>query len=228
MDHQKKMQSKRGKGFSQSVLLPACLWLAANASGQTTLTLFNNLGPNGEFHLISSSSVYDYTDPFSGYLYLARAMSFSVPNGTNVTFGCLEAGLRTISGSGISLTLAADNGGSPGAPLETMHGTVGNRALYTFNSTQSPTLLGGNSYWVVATADTETRLCWYVDSGNSAGPTQFSADGSSWSSDGLANALRITGDVVPVPEPGSGILIGVGLLACFFIWRRKGWHGSQS
>jgi len=134
----------------------------------------------------------------------------------------------------LSAFLLSDNSGMPGSQLVTLDQTtpVAN-GLETFTcSSNCPTLAAGSVYWLeLQETDPDTSIGWYLSSiDQSTGSdyalrfTYYGVNSPTYWPSGPRNVFEIDGtpDPDPVDEPGSAmmLLIGLGALASFTIWRR--------
>ncbi len=108
------------------------------------------------------------------------------------------------SSTGVSLTVYANNGGAPGAVLDTLSATVGAfgfglvNANVTFSSTECPLLTSGQSYWVIASglpSGPADELGWNVSSVLAAPGNRYATDNGEVINvgGGAEGALTLTG-----------------------------------
>jgi len=108
------------------------------------------------------------------------------------------------SGTGVSLTVYANNGGAPGAVLDTLSATVGAfgfglvNANVTFSSTECPLLTSGQSYWVIASglpSGPADELGWNVSNVLAAPGNRYATDNGEVINvgGGAEGALTLTG-----------------------------------
>ena len=203
--------------FLSALVAGGALLLSALPAGAQVLAYGNFTGGSG----------YDYN---SGQIisgpdatpYVTRGYRFtSAANGRRES---LEAGLMYQGpGSGpnaVTMTLYADNAGTLGPVLEswtlTDLPTFGYPApARTFSSVLHPTLVAGESYFLVGSATGDTSACW----GRiwNMGESVFSVDGAAYqyASNQWMGAYRV--ELSSVPEPATSALLlglaGIGIIA---------------
>lgn len=125
-------------------------------------------------------------------------------------------------------TGGADPGGSVLASFTTP-GSLSGIQTYTFLPTGSYTLLAGQKYWLYAYGSAGT-VQWKASSpsltpsGSLAtyGAYRGSSDGGlSWNASSTLNTFQLNGTLVPVPEPASLVLMGLGSVAAWGASRRR-------
>jgi hypothetical protein len=111
----------------------------------------------------------------------------------------------------------SDIDGQPGVILESIHltdlpfhiDTLLTGELVTATSILRPRLQKGSRYWVVASADADSHLVWWI---SSTGFTSIAvrADGGAWITDENATGVAFRA----VPEPNTLLLFVMGGLGC--------------
>jgi hypothetical protein len=122
----------------------------------------------------------------------------------------------------LDVWLMSDNGGEPGAVIETFHfsnvmGPAGAaNPLLSADSVSHPILTAGFQYWLVGDTAVATIAQWNVNSIADSGPHALRTFGGPWTITGdQRGAFRISGTAVP--ETGTLTLFTVamgGLLLC--------------
>ena len=136
------------------------------------------------------------------------------------------------SGSGLTLSLYADNGSSmPGSLLETLTGNASPTAGGLVTYTSSGTALAANTtYWWVASLTPPGTGVFATDTtGDSAGTspegwtfdTTYQGDGTGyWNNIGSTAQFSVDASIGAVPEPSTLALAGMGGLGLAMMFRR--------
>jgi hypothetical protein len=121
----------------------------------------------------------------------------------------------------MTLTLAADADGAPGAAIETFGITEFNATeptIYTVTSVHHPRLDRDTQYWIVASTPSPTQIAWYntVDSwSSSTSLLAYRAQGQAWSvvSDPYPPGFIVCGEPLRVSSVAFTLRMvpGVGL-----------------
>lgn len=131
----------------------------------------------------------------------------------------------------VSLYLESDNGGMPGNILATLtqQGDIqsiwdGGGSLIEFDCSGCGTVNAGTQYWLVAVeGDPNSAQAWMWAYQDRTGLGAFNDLGSAtgpWTlyEDDILSGFRVDG---AVPEPGSLVMLGSGILAAVAAIRRK-------
>jgi len=211
--------------LSRKITLIAMLALLCCAVGASaTDVLYSSLGPNGEYDTGSG-----YFVDGSNYNNQVIALPFNPSKSENVADAVLALGNFAGSNSPVSVFLEGDNGGVPGGILATFtqEGTIqpfsSGGSLITFDKcTGTCGVSNGTTYWIVAQeTDPGTEQAWFFAYQDQSGPLAFNDIGSNqgpWNQfTGTIDGLRVDG----VPEPGTLVMLGSGVLAAAAGLRRK-------
>jgi hypothetical protein len=204
-----------------SVVAALTLLLCASASADT---LYTTLGPNGEYDTGSGWFV-----DGANYFNQVIAMPFT-PNATaNMADAVLALGNYAGGNNPVSLYLESDNGGMPGNVLATLtqQGTIppfsSGGGLVQFNCNGCGTVNSGTQYWLVAVeTDPNTEQAWMWAYQDQTGTFAFDQNGSNqgpWNLyDAQLGGFRVDS---AVPEPGTLVMLGSGIVAAAAGLRRK-------
>ncbi len=196
--------------------------------------VYSNFGDNFGY---SSGTGLIFTN--DGQTYASLAVGF-VPV-SSYSFDSIELVISDLIpnyGADVTVSLFADNGGAPGAALEsfTVNGPLASfgsvAPVLTINSLLHPVLQAGSQYWVGLNGPAGGLAVWNQ---NSIGAPGFSAsDGAgSWTpSTDYQGVLEVDGTLVPIlalssgsqgviPEPPSTGLALCGLLAAGFAYKKQ-------
>ena len=210
--------------FTLLTVLAALTLLCATA-GATDI-LYTTLGPNGEYDTASG-----YFVDGSNYFNQVLALPFT-PNATeNMVDAVLPLGNYAGNNNPINLYLAADDGlNEPGTILATLtqQGTIqpfsGGGSLITFTCNGCGTVNAGTQYWIIGQeTDPGTEQAWmfaYQDQSGHLAFNQLGSQNGPWNQfDGTISGMRIDGE--QVPEPGTLVMLGSGIVAAAAGVRRK-------
>jgi len=183
-------------------------------------TIYSNFGAGLAYDTATANPV--GLDFFTGDVD-AQAASFA--SGVNAVLTSITIALSDFggtNGSPLTVTLRSDIGGLPDGVLETFVipaltlGSFGNaNAPLMLISAANPSLLLGQRYWVAVAAAASDPVAWNLYSIGAADGTATSVDGgATWNNLGVTpGAYEVAGTVSTVPEPGSLLLIGTGIVA---------------
>jgi hypothetical protein len=116
-------------------------------------------------------------------------------------------------------TISADARGVPGATLESFGFALMSSTPEIFDtlSLAHPVLLAGQTYWFTAsTMDLVNQAAAVgINSTGVVGPQGLRIGSGPWmpTTSSAYAVFRVTGDAASVPEPGSAVFIGAGLIA---------------
>jgi hypothetical protein len=152
-----------------------------------------------------------------------------VAGGGGGTVSQIDIAIGVVVGSGAgTVSLYTVSGGLPGGLLGswnyTAHQSFGNCCAFeTINIAGGPSLTDGTSYFLVVTANGSTWNAWNQNSVGATGEDLFSQDGTHWTDNGIQTlgTFRILSGQGGVPEPGTFVMLGSGVVALGGIFRRK-------
>jgi hypothetical protein len=177
--------------------------------------IYSNLGPNDTFFV--QPGTYPVWNLSSGG-FIHRAASFTVPGSQNVKFGSADLGLYLQSGSNSARVELASNGSGnfPGTVLESISVPLpapsANPTIVTATSQTNPTLIAGNTYWIVASMLFPPSMAtWGPNNTGALGgnATRTNFMNGQWFDQGPSGvpSLRINSYV---PEPCTLLLLLIG------------------
>jgi hypothetical protein len=220
---------KSGGALSQKAtfltLALATLLLCVANAGATT-SLYSNLGPSGQY----DSAKYWYVDG-ANYTDQVIAEQFTPSASMNIADAVLALGNSAGGNNPLNVYLESDSGGLPGTVMDTMvqQGTIpplsSGGGLVQFNCTSCPVLNAGTQYWIVGyEPDPNTSQAWMWSYQDQPGNLAYNRDGqyqNDWNAIyTTAPGLQVDGGA-PVPEPGTLVMLGSGILASAVGLRRK-------
>ena len=202
-------------------LFVCILAVALSSMSASASLIYSTFGPGDSYSNDGSASI-GGTKAFPGG-FQSVANGFTV-SGSDFQLGKIE--VATVLGSGansLDVSLAADNGGTPGAVLESfslsglMTGFPG--GILSLSSTTHPLLLQGSSYWVVVEAGAADTAAGWLDALPHVDGKHAWNNGSGWQTAAIdigQQAFRVSA----IPEPATMSLLVLGGLATL-IRRRK-------
>lgn len=207
-------------------LLATALFLSLISSPCQADVIFSNLGPGDTFsaggRILQGESVGTIGN-------VDQASSFTV-GGTSYLLDSLELGVNLTAAGPLDVILAADNGGEPGAELETISLNLGTGEQLAFAAAAGTTTLDANTtYWVIADAQGSLDGGWRFNTTGDVGLTagRSASVGSTnygdWNlrPDDDRYALRVQGAPVEIPEPTTAALLGLAGLGAVALQLRK-------
>jgi PEP-CTERM motif len=214
----------------RNTLMPALLLTVAIgcAARLDAAVIYSNLGPNDSFS--TSPGTYPIWNLTSGG-FIERAAAFTVPGSQNVQFGSADLGFHLQTGtSSANVKLAADASGNvPGTIIESINISLpppsANPTIVTATSNTNPTLIAGNTYWIIASVNFPgTMATWGPNTTNTPGgnATRTNFQNGQWFAQPSfgQGAMRISS--LEVPEPATCALVAFGLAAA--VGTRRYWR----
>lgn len=197
----------------------ATLGLMASALPCRADVVFSNLGVGDSFsgggRILQGESVGSIGN-------VDQASSFTV-GADSYYLTSLELGLGVSSAGPLDVILAADAGGAPGAALETISLNLNADGLALASASGNTVLDANTTYWVIADARGNFDGSWRFNdtgdvgltAGRSASVGSFAYGPWNLRPDDERYALRVQGDLIPIPEPATIALMvcGAGMVA---------------
>lgn len=182
--------------------------------------LISNFGPGLAYNTSGGNAV---GNAFDNNTY-AEGDTFT-PTFT-ATFSSLDIalGCAFVCPDPFNVSLTSDNGGQPGAVIETFSvagsslGPSGsNNAPLVLNSALNPVLTAGLPYWITVTSDLSDSISWNWNSTGDTSAEAISTDGgATWFSPSgqTPGALEVDGSPIisSTPEPSSAACLMLALL----------------
>jgi hypothetical protein len=125
----------------------------------------------------------------------------------------------------VTISLSADNGGQPGGLLASQEfdnamGILGGEAddppdgsgILSWLPSQTLNLLAGATYWITFDGPAPGDVTWNYNNTLQSGYSEFTSN--AWqTTNGTLGAIQILGEAdAPVPESGTALLLGLGLI----------------
>jgi hypothetical protein len=207
-------------------MIVGLMTLVVCATAGATDVLYSTLGPNGEYDTGNG-----YFVDGSNYFNQVLALPFTPNKSENVADAVLAMGNYAGNNSAVNVFLESDNGGQPGSILASFsqQGTIppfsSGGGLVTYgNCTGACGVNTSTQYWIVAQeTDPATEQVWmwaYQDQTGTGAFNQLGSATGPWNVfDSTIDGFRVDGS--SVPEPGTLVMLGSGVLAVAAGIRRK-------
>jgi hypothetical protein len=209
--------------FTPMVLLGAVF---ARTGPLDAAVIYSNLGPNDSFS--TSPGTYPVWNLTSGG-FIERAAAFTVPGSQNVQFGSADLGFHLQTGTNsAAVKLAANASGNvPGTIIESINISLpppsANPTIVTAVSNTNPTLVAGNTYWIIASVNFPgTMATWGPNTTNTGGgnATRTNFQNGQWFAQPPFGQGSMRIKSLEIPEPGTCALIAI-VLSCVAGMRRR-------
>jgi len=207
--------------ISRLAKLPLLFALAAPGSAWASQVLFSNFGPGQSYDQSLALSV---GNDFAGDN-LAQAGAFTPSSSAQI--GAILIALSEGLGQSdpVTVAVAQDNNGLPGATLESFSigggslAAMGGGGIVTLSSLLNPMLVAGTQYWVTVSTTLNNSIGWHHNDGSNDSASNLEA----YSLDGGINYFAPAGNArgafeidallaQAAPEPGMLALLAGGAL----------------
>ena len=204
------------------VMLGAAALLIGFAGPSEAAVIFDNEnGSTGGGYIVGQ-----YPGSSNDY---AIGFSFTAPAGSNpkLAGGSYVASFSTGPANDVTLSLYGSVGGLPGTLVEAwdINNVLGqNSAPIPFASVSHPTLVGGETYWLVASmVDPTSTSVWWTPSGPGNGAVEaVSINGGAFYLSTLPSDYSLGAfEISSVPEPSTWAMMLLGLLGLGFAGIRR-------
>ncbi|SRR5579872_20082 len=190
-------------------------------------TFFSDFGPGNSYNCCVGGTI---SGPTSAPGWVIQANQFTAGFSGSVSQIDIAIGYVTGALNGATISLWSDNGGLPGSQLGSWNITNLTNfgsccAVATISGISGINLVGGQTYFLMASAPNDTWDAWNWNSIGDTGLVDFSLDGGqTWNQ--APGSTLYTFDVLgntggSVPEPASMVMFGSGLLAAAGMIRRR-------
>jgi len=186
-------------------------------------TIFNNFDTGDSYNCCNGWTVSGPGSPPGQFI---AANEFTAGATASVTQLDLAIG-KVVGDGGGTASLYTVSNGVPGTLLGSWdfiaHQNVGNCcAIETISINGGPTLTQGTDYFMVMSADNITWDSWNQNTVGSTGLDLYSTDNmNSWHSNGTQTLGTFRLEGTAVPEPGTLVMLGSGIVAAAAGIRRK-------
>lgn len=197
--------------------LVALALICARAGQAKADVIFSNFGPGDSFDSAQSTTI----QPSLDFAFAFTAKGNFLVDGIELAVAA-SGGFRQLT-----VSLATDAGGVPGAVLESFHFSVvpTSAAIIGAASLAHPALTQDTRYWLFGEAPADVE--WFHNSIGQMGPHADRSPGNPWRALGQTTegAFRISGtpqDASVIPEPTSMTLLSLALVGMAgYYWCRR-------
>jgi len=202
--------------LGSTIMLTVCLCSLPATAG----TIFDDFGPNNGYNCCVGWTVSGAASPVGQFI---AANEFTA--GLSGAVNEIDIALALITGTG-NATVSLYTVGNTGLPdvLLGSWAVTAHNDVETILVSNGPDLASGTEYFMVLQADDVTWDAWDWNITGATGIDLFSTDNmNSWTNNGIQTlgAFRVLGQPTGVPEPGTLIMLGSGVLAAAGVIRRK-------
>jgi hypothetical protein len=198
------------------IVLAVCSFVASGIYA-SPITIYTTFGPGQSFDttagwVIGTGSGFDQEEIAAEFV-----------SSADYTLDSIDFAATYVSGSdGVTLEIAANNSGEPGAAIESFPFLISSTSatIYTADSLLHPALAAGTAYWVVLSADdpAQTDILWNRSTTTEGFSSKSGAEPWLRQTELAAPAFDVLATAA-VPEPATFSLLLGPLL--FWQWRRR-------
>jgi hypothetical protein len=206
------MKSQRRPSVCFFVLSTTLIFASRAQSSQPPVLVFNSFGPGNSYITYADWGISGASGLSGGFVGHAELF---VPSVSGNLYSLQVAVGQLSGGTGlVNFSVAADDGGTPGATLESFlneQAPSPGSGVLTINSITQPLLQAGATYWLCAEpAQSTTAIGWFVtdqgfknDYAQEGPPGQWTSGHITFENNGAFDV-----SVLPVPEPSMmGLMI---------------------